>query len=639
MGDEWTGGVVDRRDDGPPTAEEWRSVTVPGRPAAFAGATEPIAYRVRFGDPRTDGSERALLELRGLYARAEIWLNGERVGTHGPYFVPFRHAFDPEHENELIVVCERPDPPIAVDAVDGVPADLGTPGIWWGVGLEPRPRTVLERLRARPRLTDDGGVVDVEITVDAGEPIDDSITLSVRPEGFRGGATMHRIPIQADAGERVIVSDTIEVRDPSLWWPRGYGSQDRYAIRAKLGEDAITETVGFRTVERDDDGLLVNGRRIRARGFTRLPGGDPIADVDRIVEANGNLVRVRGHVPSAAFFRACDEGGVLVWQDLPADGSPNDASLAHDVDPETTGGDSGPGRAGGEFVDALEKTHGHRPSLAIYGSDDGVAGVVDGLHGSGVLTKFRFRYRTWRSAPDRADTAAVDDAVPENRTLVSSVGPPGTDPDAAALYPGWRYLAADDVDWLASRDPELVRIVGEFGAGSLVADDVDPDHVPGLDASVLEARIGDDADVERSQSYQAETVSTVAEALRRHESATLVASTLRDATPAGGMGVLAADGDEKPAYRAIARAFEPVQAVLDGEPSSGTVGIALCNDSHDELEATVSWAAGDAEGSTDVSVGPLEAAAAGRADVPADASRIELTVELDGRSITNRYDL
>jgi len=92
-------------------------------------------------------------------------------------------------------------------------------------------------------------------------------------------------------------------------------------VRAKLGGDAVERTVGLRHVERDDDGLLVNGRHVRARGFTRLPGGDPGEDVRRAVDANATLLRARAHVPRQAFYEACDEAGVLVWQDLPASGA------------------------------------------------------------------------------------------------------------------------------------------------------------------------------------------------------------------------------------------------------------------------------------------------------------------------------
>ncbi|WP_436343033.1 glycoside hydrolase family 2 [Natronorubrum sp. FCH18a] len=653
MNVEWTGGVVEREDDGgPPTVEEWRSIAVPESRAAFADATKPIAYRTTVADPRADETERALLELRGSAARVEVWLNGAKIGDCHPFVGPFRTTFDPRPENELVVVCERAnslaggatvdtmdDGPTA-DTTDDGPSARATPGVRWEVDVEARPQRFCRTLEARPRFTDDGGVIDVECEIDAGEAIDNAITFSLRPEGFRGSAAMQRVPVRAAAGERVTVSDTLEIREPSLWWPRGYGPQHRYTVQAKLGGDTIAKTVGFCDVERDGEDVLVNGRPVRLRGFTRLPGGDPVADVERAAAANATLVRARAHVPSESLYAACDEAGLLVWQDV-AGVEPNGGASAD--------------RAGA-LAATLEERYAHHPSLGIYGVSDESDGPFDGLYGRGFLTKCRFRYRAWRADADR-DTAesvaetvgkriaepaaaeSVDRSVPERRPVISSTGPPGTDPDATRLSPGWEYLAAADLEWLLERDPSLGRLVAGFDAGSLAAEDVDAAEIPGLDAGILERRVGTDAGLEESRAYQAQTLKTVAETLRRHESGLLTGPPLRDAAAGGGMGVLTSDGDEKPAYRGLARSFEPVQAVLDGPPVSGSVGITLCNDTHDGLEVTVAWAAGDNAGETTVDVAPLETTAAGTADIPGTASRIELTVRVGDRRVRNRYRL
>ncbi|WP_440765583.1 glycoside hydrolase family 2 [Natronorubrum sp. DTA7] len=643
MSGEWTGGVVDgHTDDSPPTVEEWRSVAVPGSKTAFADATEPIAYRTTVADPRADERERALLELRGNASRAEIWLNGTRVGGHEPFVGPFRTTFDPRPTNELIVVCERPGAVVgSEEAIDAT--EHATSAVPWAVDVEARPQTFCRRLEARPRFTEDGGVIDVECEVDAGEAVDDAITLSLRPEGFRGSAAMQRVPVRAAAGERVTVSDTLEIREPSRWWPQGYGPQNRYTVRAKLGDDAISKTVGFCDVERDGDEFLINGRPVRLRGFARLPGGDPVADVERAAAANATFVRANGHVPPESLYAAGDEAGLLVWQDV-VGVEPNDEPSADEA---------------AALAATLAKRYTHRPSAAIYGVSEELPSPFDGLYGSGFLTKLRFRYRAWRADVDHGAAESVADAVgeriaetvaesadaaaeeskPGSPAVVSSTGPPGTEPDATRLSPGWEYLSAADLEWLLERDRTLGRLVAGFDAGSLAADDADPAEIPGLDAAVLERRVGTDAGLEESQRYQAKTLKTVAETLRRHESALSTAAPIRDAAPGGGMGVVSHAGEEKPAYRGLVRSFEPVQAVLDGPPAAGSIGITLCNDTHDAFEATVSWVADNDEGETTVEVDPLETTAAGTAQIPRTATRIELTVAIGDRRIRNRYHL
>ncbi|RTH18229.1 glycoside hydrolase family 2 TIM barrel-domain containing protein, partial [Thermus scotoductus] len=70
---------------------------------------------------------------------------------------------------------------------------------------------------------------------------------------------------------------------------------------------------------------LLNGRRLFLRGTNIIPTqwlagySEALAqkDVALLKEANLNAVRVHAHVTHPAFYRACDQEGVLVWQDFP----------------------------------------------------------------------------------------------------------------------------------------------------------------------------------------------------------------------------------------------------------------------------------------------------------------------------------
>ncbi|EMA41788.1 glycoside hydrolase family 2 protein [Halobiforma nitratireducens] len=652
MTDEWTAGrIEDPGGEGPPTVAEWRPVTVPTRrPDADIdegtndGNREGVAYRTVFDDPRTHdgardgGRERAILELRGGYGRTTVWLNGTKLGETGPYFVPGRFTFEPEATNELIVACRAPEVFAGIHDTDAVPSSFATPGIRWGVDIEARPETVLRRLETRPRLErgDDDrlrGTIDVDLEVDAGAAIDDAVTLSVRPVERGGGATMERIPVEADAGERTTVSRSVEIRDPSLWWPRGHGPQHRYAVRAKLGGDERERTIGFRHVERDAEGFLVNGERVRARGFTRLPGVAPEADVRRALEANATLVRARGHVPDPAFHAACDAAGLLVWQDLPVSGAGIATRLAND-------GDDEPDlvQRGRELATTLVREYGHHPSVACYGVQDEPATPFDEPIGGGLTGKLTVRYRAWRASIDRSPADAIADGFREDVSVpvVPVAGQPGTDPDASHLFPGWQYLEATDLPWLLETYPSLGEVVGAIGAGAL-ADGVEPDGIDGIDAELYARRA---ADPEASRTYQARTLKTIVETLRRRECGVFALETLRDVATGGGMGVTTVDGETKPAYETVADSLEPVQAVLDEPPAPGrSVGISLCNDTNKTLEGTVAWRAGEDGDETTVSVEAFETVAVDTVRIPDGAETVELAVQAGNRSATNEYDL
>ncbi|MFQ3294662.1 MAG: beta-mannosidase [Natrialbaceae archaeon] len=627
---EWTAGTVDPSARGPPDPDEWSAVKVPGRPERFAGA-EAVAYRTTFPDPRSTAEQRAILELSGAYAHVEVWLNGERLGTHDAYFVPARFEFDPEPENQLQVVCRSPTDRFGgVHATDRVPDEMAVPGIWWNVAIRIRPPTYIADLTVGPRLTDDSGEIDVAVTVDSRQGIDDRVTLSLRPEGFRGGGTMDRVGVQVPAGERVTATRTIDVREPTFWWPASLGDQHRYTVRAKLGDHETTATTGFCDVARDGDTLRVNDEPVSLRGFGVLPTGNPVADVEAARAANANLLRAYGHVPPREFHQAATESGVLVWQDLPLVGQGS-----FDVERAKA------------LATALAGEYGHHPSVATYGvHTDPVDPFSDPL-GEGRLARLRVRWRVWRTNYNREPAEQVADEFPSRALVLPVTGKPGTNPDATSLFPGWDFGRASDIEWLLDRYPPLDGPVGEFGAAALAGDVADrPDH---FDWQVHDARV-QSTDPEASQAYQTTLLKTVVETLRRRETPLQTPYCLRDSFAVGGMGVLTVDGDRKRAFEAVADSFEPIQAILDGSPEEAE-GIVVCNGSRVPVEGTLSWSMRPADrsgkggvsgpgsnGSAEVSVPAGGTTRVGEMDF-GNTGTIYLEFEIGDASVSNTYDL
>jgi beta-mannosidase len=656
MSGEWRAGEVeDATGAGPPSVASWEPVTVPGRPERFAGA-DAVAYRKRFPDPRQAAGQRAILDCRGLYGDATVYLNGEVLGHHDAYFRPARFEFEPADRNELVVVCRRPTDGYAGAYDSGaVPDALSVPGIWWGVHLRLRPAAFLADLTVNARRPDpDSGVVDVAVTVDAAAPVDDTVTLSVRPENFRGsGGSMERVPVDAQAGERVTVTHSVAVREPAAWWPADRGDPNRYAVRARFDDQERSVSTGFRSVTYDgDDGLRVNGERVRARGVNVLPTTDPEADLERAQDVNATLVRLHGHVLPESFYDAADDAGVFVAQDLPLSGANATADAG--------GGGQRSVERGRELARAVASHVDHHPSVACYGiHDDPVAPFPERI-GTGRTTRYRVRTRAARTSVDRDLAAAVATALPPDAVAFPVCGPLGTQPDAAHLYPGWRYGRAADVDWLTETYPDATRVVTEFGAGSLTDAGAGTDAPVGLDREIHDAVLSDvdagtwgdsvastneggessgsgcaSADggavagkdvVARSQGTQARIVSRVASGFRRHGSDVLAAFCLRDVDPRGGMGVYAADGSAKPAAAALGDALAPVQAFLDADPP-GSVPVVVVNDAPAPVSGTLTVDALGVDATFDVDVPALGRTTAGSVDVPSDATALDLAFE------------
>ncbi|ELZ22502.1 glycoside hydrolase family 2 sugar binding protein [Halosimplex carlsbadense 2-9-1] len=534
--------------------------------------------------------------------------------------------FEPDAENELVVECRAPEDRFGgIHDTDRVPVERSVPGIWWGVDVTGQPDPFVVDVDLRPRATAEGATIDAAVEVYASESLDDRLTLTTKPAGHRRGrGMMDRASVSAAAGERAVVEKSIDVRDPSLWWPRGMGRQHRYEVRAKLGDAARTSTTGIATVEGTDaGGLRVNGEDVPVRGVALTDAA--VADVDRAAEVNANLVRAHAHALPEAVYDACDEAGLLVWQDLPLTG-PGVFDIAR----------------GQEVAERLVGTYAHHPSLAAVGVHDEPTDTFAERVGSGLVDRLRFRYRVWRSGYDRGAAAEVAEAVPDGVAVYPVVGEPGTDPDAAALYPGWDYGGVDDLQWVRERY-DLDGAVGEFGAGSL-PEGVDPAEageeggpdLAGFDRAKHDAVVGSD-DPAASQAYQAELVRGVAERLRTDGVPVAVANALRDAGDAG-MGVYARDGTPKDAVESLATAFEPVQAFLVGA-SAGECDVVVANDAPETISGTVTWEAGDESGEVEATVDAGDRAVVDTIDVPGSASSVELSVRVGDASVENVYRL
>ncbi|MDS0277347.1 hydrolase [Halomicroarcula sp. S1AR25-4] len=607
---EWRGAAV-APDDEMPTPETWDPVSVPGRPTAFAGA-DAVAYETTFSDPRNEDEAHAVLVLRGTYAQTRVWCNDEQVATHDAYFTPLRVRLPDAEEYRVVVECRVPEDRFGgLHATEALPDERCVPGIWWGARLETYPDPYVSAVRARPRLTDEGAAVDVTADVVANEAIDDRITFSIRPQGnVRGGGMMDRSRVATGSGHTT-VQHTIDVRDPSLWWPHDRGDQPRYVVRAKLDDAANEITTGLRTVSYDDEELRVNGERVPARGVTLL---DPTPeDVARAADANANLVRVRAQATPPAVAEACDEHGLLLWQDLPLTGPGG-----FDVD------------RGKSLARELEREYGHHPSLTALGvHDDPVSPYADGL-GSGFLDRLRFRFRAWRADYDAgpADTVAdVVDAVP----AFPVIGPPGIDPDAVTLYPGWQYGTVSDLSWLCDHYG-VGDVVGGFGAGSLGTDD--PADETGFDRATHDARV--DGGVTDSQTYQARVVQTVTEHLRRQASEVAILDSLRDVGDAG-MGVLEEDGTAKPAYAVLTDGYEPTQVVLS-DPTPGESDVVVCHDRPDTATVTVEWDHNGEREQEEHTVGPFGRVTVGSLTLAA-GDELTLAVAVGDGVVTNEYEI
>ncbi|TPW32853.1 beta-mannosidase [Pararhizobium mangrovi] len=131
------------------------------------------------------------------------------------------------------------------------------------------------------------------------------------------------------------VVETIDIEDPSLWWPAGAGDQTLHTLVVETPFEREERTIGFREIrlidEPDEAGrrfaFEVNGREIFCRGANWIPADALFSRSGRAktegllrsaVAANMNMIRVwgGGFYESEDFYDLCDRLGLMVWQDF-----------------------------------------------------------------------------------------------------------------------------------------------------------------------------------------------------------------------------------------------------------------------------------------------------------------------------------
>jgi beta-mannosidase len=148
-----------------------------------------------------------------------------------------------------------------------------------------------------------------------------------------------RQSVQLDPGLNRM-SVPIRITNPKLWYPVGYGAQDRYRFSAvvRTGRDVAAEAslrTGLRSIELRREVtksgksfvFVVNGISVFAKGadvipFDSFPNRVTPEIHRRILEAardaHINMVREwgGGYYESDDFFDICDELGIMVWQEF-----------------------------------------------------------------------------------------------------------------------------------------------------------------------------------------------------------------------------------------------------------------------------------------------------------------------------------
>jgi beta-mannosidase len=357
-------------------------------------------YQTSFDvDAATMAHERVELVFEGLDTFADVYLNDTKILTADNMFRRWRVDVKSQVKvgaNTLRVVlhspitkmlpyvkalpfllvspndASAPGEPAVSPYVRKAPYQFGwdwgprfvTLGIWQPIHLDTWDAARVDNFHIeQQKIGADNASLNATVAIVASKPV--TVTVAFSHHELPSGATVSdgAQTLVLDAGENE-VSYAFRVAKPKLWWPLGYGAQNRYAFSAVItsGAGKAKETLahadvrtGLRTVElrRETDqwgksfAFYVNGVAVFAKGadvipFDSFPNRVTPASHRQILQsaadAHMNMVREwgGGYYESDDFYDICDELGIMVWQEFAFGGAmvPGDLPWQQNVQQE-----------------------------------------------------------------------------------------------------------------------------------------------------------------------------------------------------------------------------------------------------------------------------------------------------------------
>ena len=471
-----------------PDKEDWVSINVPHtyNEDAYRGREYykgKAYYRRMLNVADVESGKRYFLKFDGVNKAADVTVNGVAVGSHAGGYSSF--AFDitdcikEENLIEVTVDNGRKDvTPLAADFTffGGIYRDV------WLIETEEQHFNMTDLgvesvFVSTPSVSDNAATVKVVSNVS-----NDGSTvakLEVKSELYGPDGSLVKSvakKVKVGAGETLSVESLIEgIEKPQLWSPETpilYKVETTLVNTATKAElDKKSSKLGFRWFSFDpNEGFSLNGKPYKLRGVNRHQDQYPLGialddeahrrDVKIIKDLGCNFFRIAHYPQDDAILEACDELGILAWEEIPV----------INYVPDT------PGYADNCEVNLREmiRQHYNHPAVIAWGYMNEIL-LISGMHIPGydsdkdrkLAVELAQRLEAVVKEEDSSRVSvmafSMDKAYPEiGLNLVDVVG--------WNLYHGWYTGQLSDFDaWcktMHEQYPEDPIIISEWGAGS-----------------------------------------------------------------------------------------------------------------------------------------------------------------------------
>jgi beta-galactosidase len=268
------------------------------------------------------------LYFEGVNTQAEIYVNNKKAGEHIGGYIGFSidiSNYIVNGDNEILVRASNAYNP---DIIPSQKSDFFIfGGITRDVWLETKSKNhIVQAKITTPEVSIARASLKAQIKISEDENSNNLKIKATLKEPSGKVVAENIFPIKEQMSE-ISFED---IAYPKLWdtkTPHLY-TLSISLLDGNLSLDNIKENVGFRWFEFKDHGAFyLNGERLLLRGTHRheehagvgaaMSNNQHRADMELIKEMGANFVRLAHYPQDPEIYKACDELGLLVWDELP----------------------------------------------------------------------------------------------------------------------------------------------------------------------------------------------------------------------------------------------------------------------------------------------------------------------------------
>ena len=284
-------------------------------------------YRKRFNLIKENKDKKIFIEFEGIFRNSDVWINEHFLGNHRSGYTGFRYEITNYvnfgQENILVV---------RVDARKKEGWWYEGCGIYRNVWLFIANKLHISYqgiFATTPEVSEKNALVNIKTEVEnKSEKEKDCILVTQILDKDNKIAGIAEAKQNISKNGRYQFSQKVRIKNPHLWSPENpylYRVISTLKVNNKKVDSGETP-LGIRTFRFDaDNGFFLNGKNLKLRGMCGHQDCGPlgVALPDRVIfetmkllkECGCNFYRSSHNPPTPALLDACDELGIMVWDE------------------------------------------------------------------------------------------------------------------------------------------------------------------------------------------------------------------------------------------------------------------------------------------------------------------------------------